>query len=164
MINSVAIAGRSGNRLQIALARAVGIVVRERRVFSRPHQAKVAEHAGDLVVAHQLVPRAAGGLGGPLEPPHQIERLPRVVAAVDDIAQLDDVGPSSDPTQLAVHDAGDLQDFDKSVVGAVHVADGDHALDVVPLARAGGRNLRRREGEERDDDDGSERRGQLDAT
>ena len=109
------------------------------------------------------MPRAAGGLGGPLEPPHQIERLPRVVAAIDEVAQLDDVGPSADPTQLAVHDTSDFQDFDKPVVGAVDVADGDDALDVVPFARAGGRKLRRHESDERDDDD-EWRPGQLDAT
>ena len=62
---------------------------------------------------------------------------------------------SAYPSQLAVDDAGDLQDFDKAVVGAVDVADGDDALDVVPFARAGGRQGMRRERNKRDDDDRS---------
>jgi hypothetical protein len=57
--------------------------------------------------------------------------------------------------QVSVDDAGGLQDLDEAIVGAVHVADGNDAVDAGPLAFVGGVQ-RPRDGEREEDDDRAE--------
>ena len=96
------------------------------------------EHARRLVVAQQQVQLSAGRLRLFLEPPHEVEHLPRIVSTIDDIAELHDVRRTGGPVQSASIDAGDLENLDEPVVGAVNITDGDHALDAGPLAGARG--------------------------
>ena len=99
-------------------------------VFAGRDQPQVAEHARGLVVAEQQVQR-----GRPPSAASVSSRRTRS-SALRESSPRSTRSPSwttcvSPPIQrrLAVDDAGDLQDLDEAIVGAVHVADGDDALD-----------------------------------
>ncbi len=110
----------------------------ERRVLAWRREPQIAEHAHDLVIPQQRVHGAARARGVLAETLEQVERLPRVRTAVDDIAQLDEMRFSGRPPQPGVDDLRRTENRDQPIVGAMHIADGDDALDAVDLAGRGG--------------------------
>src|SRR5262245_2669540 len=80
----------------------------------------------------------------------QIERFPRVRAAVHDVAGLYQMGLAAGPSKLVVDERCGPEDLDESVVRAVHVADGDDPLDSDDVAGGGGGRRRRAAGAEGD--------------
>ena len=124
----------STNRCRMSSDRAGG----ERRVLAWRREPQIAEHAHDLVIPEQRVHGAAGARGLLVETLEQVERLPRVRTAVDDIAQLDEVGLSGRPPQPGVDDLRRTENRDQPIVGAVHIADGDDPLDAIDGAGRGG--------------------------
>ena len=89
---------------------------------------------------------AAGAAGVALEPPQQIDHLAGVVAAIEDVAGLDQDGAAAAPAIAGVDQARGPQNRDELIVGAVDVADGDDALGRGDLAGRGGCRLRARVG------------------
>ena len=79
---------------------------------------------------------AARSLSFALELPEQIQNLPRIVAAIDGIAELDEMSLAANPVRLGIDQPSHLQDLDESIVGAMDVADRHDALDPLPFARA----------------------------
>ena len=90
------------------------------------------------MVAEQDVNAPAGPGRVPLEALQEIEHLPRIVTTVYDVADLYEMRSPAYPAAGGIHDAGNAENLEAPVVGAVHVTNRDDALDTVDLARARG--------------------------
>ena len=105
------------------------------------------------MVAEQHVNAAAGRLGLALEPPEKVERLARIGAAIDDVAELHEVRRAAGPAAVRVDHARDCEDLDITIVRAVNVADRDDVLDALPFAGTGRARDGRRQRKQKDSDD-----------
>ena len=146
-------------RLQVVLLDLLRLVRHERLVLAGRDVAHVAEHPHDLVVAEQDVHSPARAPRPVFQLAEEVEHLPRIRPAVNDVPQLHEVRAAAGPAAAGVDDAGGAQYLDVAVVGAVNVADGDDPLDVLVLARTGLLRLdcrRRRERCEKDGGEGAE--------
>ena len=140
---------RELQRLEIQIAPLFRVRRRERRVLTGDRQAQVTEHPRRFVIAEQDVDLTAGGRRLALETPDEIQRSPGIAAAIDEVAELDEMRGAAAPMTTAVDDTGGLQNLQQSIVGAVHIANGDDTFDVVPLARLAARR-RSSAGDDRD--------------
>ncbi len=88
---------------------------------------------------------AAGGGGLSLQTADEVEDAAGLGAPVQDVAQLDEVGPAARPIEVGVDEGHRRmgQDEDEAVVVAVEVGHGDHPVDARPgvgdLVRGGPR-------------------------
>ena len=93
------------------------------------------------MVPDERMHRAAGRRGLTLQLHQEVHRLAGIRTAVQDVADLHQVGLSGGPVQLLVDYLGRPKDLDELVVVAVDVADGDDAVHAGPgilLGRGGG--------------------------
>jgi len=119
-------------------------VAQVRRLFdligselSRRHVTQIAEEVHRFVIAEHDVQHAAGRLSFRLQTHQQVHDLARAGAAIHEIAGAHDMSRAGCPMELRVDDAYGSQQLGEIVVGAVHVGEGDDALDVRPAIRFG---------------------------
>ena len=129
----------------------------ERCVLSRRRVPQISKKAHHLVVAEQRVHGPARPLRVLLHRVQQVERLERIGAAIDHVAELDEVRAPAHPALAIVDETRRTQDLDEAIVGAVHVADGHDAVDAGELTAGRRRGRPRRTGagggEQREDGD-----------
>ena len=132
-----------------ALAPDLRPVVGERRIGRGRDVPELVQQVHHLVVAEQRLDPSAGALGLVLEPHQEVERLPHLGAAVEDVAGLHEDRRAARPLPLGVDEARGLQNFDELIERAVDVADGDDARPGAACDRragAGTPRARRRHG------------------
>jgi hypothetical protein len=93
------------------------------------HVAEVAAHVHHFVVAVECAKRAAGFFGALFHFLEQIQDFRLVVAAIEDVAGLNDDQLSADPFVFFVDRAGQTQRAARGRDVAVHVAERDDSVE-----------------------------------
>ncbi len=89
------------------------------------HVPVITEHVHPFVISEQHVDPPARAPGLALQADQQINRLTNLVAAIQDVAGLDQAGRPAAPFPLGVDQARGLEDLGQPRPRAVDVADGD---------------------------------------
>ncbi len=122
-----------------------GALRAELRVIAVADVAKVPGKIHRLVVAMHDMHRASGRRCFPAQAHQQVHHLLAVIAAVQQVAERHQVRFAARPAELPVNQPGALQQRHQLLIGAMDVADHDHAFDTFKTIGPGRELLRRQQ-------------------
>ena len=106
-------------------AHGLALIRCERLVVGGRYVTPVAEQCHELVIAEHDVQCSARGGGLALETHDELHDGARLGAAVEQIAEADDMGGARRPAHVGIHDARRAQELDEGVVRSVDVGERD---------------------------------------